>query len=70
MPNCLDCGIEVIESELGIVEVRCDDCEYRMNLKRGTHLTLKYCIITIGIIGIGETILVLLLNALFYLLFS
>ncbi|MFX1281473.1 MAG: hypothetical protein ACFFA3_19145 [Promethearchaeota archaeon] len=53
MPNCIDCGAEIYYLDNSQTEFRCPSCEYQKNLKKATHIALKYCGITMGIIFIG-----------------
>lgn len=69
MPNCVDCGKEVIEIESGAIELRCLNCEYRLNINKSIKRVTEYCLITLGVLIIGIVIFELILNLLFTFLF-
>ena len=66
MSACQDCGVDVIIEEYGTGEVRCSDCEYRMNLKKATRKTILYCFICINLLGLGGFAFFSFIMSIFY----
>ncbi|MHA2008519.1 MAG: hypothetical protein ACXABO_18755 [Promethearchaeota archaeon] len=67
MVNCVDCGLDILEIGVDDTEIRCNDCEYRFNLKKGMRVTSKYCLLILGLLFLGEIIFLLIINGLFHL---
>ena len=69
MPNCVDCGIEVIVVKIEEEVVRCYDCIYYDNLNNATKKSLKYCLIVIGGLFVFEILFLSVIGLLNYFVF-
>ena len=69
MPNCVDCGIEVVDVNIEEEVVRCYNCVYHNNLNKAAKKTIKYCLIVIGGLFIFEILFLSVVGLLNYFVF-
>jgi DNA-directed RNA polymerase subunit RPC12/RpoP len=58
----VDCGKEVEEVEIDAIDIRCPNCEYRLNINRSIKKVSEYCVITLGILILGMIIFGKIIN--------